>query len=455
MSSIATINPFNGETLRIFEPLTPEQLDDKLALSATAFSRYRNTTFSERARRMSIFSDILERDKAVLARLITVEMGKPITSSVHEIEKCAYVCRYYAEHAERYLADEIVETNAAKSFIRYLPLGPVLAIMPWNYPFWQVIRFLAPALMGGNTGLLKHASNVPQCALAIERICLEAGFEEGVFQSLLIGTEQVETILSDPRIVAATLTGSEGAGIKVAIGAAKHVKKVVLELGGSDPFIVMPTADLDAAVAAGVRARVLNNGQSCIAAKRFIVADQIAEEFETRFVAAMRALRIGDPLDPTVDIGPLATANSVRTLHADVIKTIQDGGRVLTGGASVTGSGFFYSPTVLTDIPVSSPAYCEEFFGPVASLFQAENIDHAIQIANDTRFGLGASAWTNDVAEQNRFVNELEAGMVFINSMVASDPRLPFGGVKMSGYGRELALHGIREFMNAKTVWIQ
>jgi succinate-semialdehyde dehydrogenase/glutarate-semialdehyde dehydrogenase len=453
--SIATINPFNGETLQVFEPLTPGQLNDKLALSAAAFSRYRNTTFSERARCMSRLSEILERDKAILGRLITVEMGKPLVSSVHEIEKCAYVCRYYVEHAERYLADEEVETNATKSFIRYLPLGPVLAIMPWNYPFWQVIRFLAPALMGGNTALLKHASNVPQCALAIERICLEAGFEEGVFQSLLIGTEQVEAVLSDPRIVAATLTGSEEAGIKVAVGAAKHVKKVVLELGGSDPFIVMPTADLDAAVKVGVRARVLNNGQSCIAAKRFIVADQIAEEFETKFVAAMQALKIGDPLDPTTDIGPLATANSVRSLHADVTKTLQAGGRALTGASSMPRPGFFYTPTVLTDIPVSSPAYCEEFFGPVASLFRVENIDHAIRIANDTRFGLGASAWTNDAVEQKKLVNELDAGMVFINSMVVSDPRLPFGGVKMSGYGRELALQGIREFVNAKTIWIQ
>jgi succinate-semialdehyde dehydrogenase/glutarate-semialdehyde dehydrogenase len=452
---IATINPFSGETLQIFEPLTPEQLNDKLDLSAAAFSRHRATTFAYRAQRMSRIADILDRDKEKLARLVTIEMGKPIVSSVHEIEKCAYVCRYYAEHAEHYLADEIVETAAAKSFVRYLPLGPVLAIMPWNYPFWQVIRFLAPALMGGNTGLLKHASNVPQCALEIERICLEAGFEEGVFQTLLIGPEQVEGILADSRVAAATITGSEDAGIKVAVGAAKRVKKVVLELGGSDPFIVMPSADLDAAVSMGVRARVLNNGQSCIAAKRFIVADEIAEEFEQKFVAAMKALTIGDPLDPATDVGPLATANSVRTLHADVTKTLQEGGRVLTGAESLDRQGFFYAPTVLTDIPVSSPAYCEEFFGPVASLFRVKDIDQAIRIANDTRFGLGASAWTADAAERERFINELDAGMVFINNMVVSDPRLPFGGVKMSGYGRELALHGIREFVNAKTVWIQ
>lgn len=452
---IATINPFSGETLRVFEPLTCEQLNDKLDRSAVAFLQYRKTTFSDRARSMSRIADILERDKEKLGRLITTEMGKPLISSVHEIEKCALVCRYYAEHAERYLVDEMVETNATKSFVRYLPLGPVLAIMPWNYPFWQVVRFLAPALMAGNTGLLKHASNVPQCALEIERICLEAGFAEGVFQTLLVGPEEVEGMLGDPRVVAATITGSEDAGIKVAVGAAKRIKKVVLELGGSDPFIVMPTADLDAAVKTGVRARVINNGQSCIAAKRFIIADEIAEEFEQKFVVAMKALTIGDPLDPATDIGPLATANAVRTLYADVTKTIQRGGRVLTGASPVEGPGFFYSPTVLTDIPADSPAYREEFFGPVASLFRATDIDHAIQIANDTRFGLGASAWTADAAERERFVNELDGGMVFINSMVVSDPRLPFGGVKMSGYGRELALQGIREFVNAKTIWIQ
>jgi succinate-semialdehyde dehydrogenase/glutarate-semialdehyde dehydrogenase len=452
---IATINPFNGETLQLFEPLTPEQLNDKLELSVAAFSRYRKTTFSNRAQSMSRAADILEREKERLARLITVEMGKPLISSVHEIEKCALVCRYYAEHAERYLADEMVETSASKSFVRYLPLGPVLAIMPWNYPFWQVIRFLAPALMAGNTGLLKHASNVPQCALEIERICLEAGFEKGVFQTLLVGPEQVDGMLGDSRIVAATITGSEDAGIKVAVGAAKRVKKVVLELGGSDPFIVMATADLDAAVKTGVRARVVNNGQSCIAAKRFIIADEIAEEFELKFVAAMKALTIGDPLDSATEIGPLANANAVRTLHADVTKTLEGGGRLLAGGSPLSRPGFFYAPTVLTDIPADSPAYCEEFFGPIASLFRAKDIDHAIKIANDTRFGLGASAWTTDTAEKERFVNELDAGMVFINSMVVSDPRLPFGGVKMSGYGRELALQGIREFVNVKTVWIQ
>ena len=452
---IATINPFNGETLQTFEPLAPEQLNEKLQISLDAFQRYRKTSFEDRARSMMRYGEILEREKERLGRLITVEIGRPLASACAEIEKCAYVCRYYAEHAPRYLADELVRTNASSSFVRYLPLGPVLAIMPWNYPFWQVIRFLAPALMAGNTGLLKHASNVPQCALEIERIALEAGFETGVFQTLLIGAEQVDSLLADRRVVAATLTGSEEAGIKVAVGAARRVKKVVLELGGSDPFIVMASANLDEAVKTGVRARILNNGQSCIAAKRFLVAEEVADEFERKFVDAVKSLKIGDPLDPATEVGPLATAKGLSTLDADVTRTLREGGRALCGAQPLDRPGFFYAPTVLTDIPLGSPAYCEEFFGPVASLFRVKDIDRAIEIANDTRFGLGASAWTKDLNEQQRFINDLDAGMVFINGMVVSDPRLPFGGVKMSGFGRELALHGIREFVNAKAVWIQ
>jgi succinate-semialdehyde dehydrogenase/glutarate-semialdehyde dehydrogenase len=453
--AIATTNPFDGKTLRTFEPLNPEEIEEKLSLSTSAFSRYRKTSQADRATRMSRVADILERDKQSLARLITIEMGKPWKASIQEIEKCSLTCRYYAEHARDYLADEAIETNASKSFIRFLPLGPVLAIMPWNYPFWQVIRFLAPALMAGNTGLLKHASNVPQCALEIERICLEAGFDEGVFQTLLIGAGQVAGVLSDPRIAAATITGSEAAGIQVAVGAAKHVKKVVLELGGSDPFIVMPSADLDKAVTIGVRARNLNNGQSCIAAKRFLIANSIADEFESKFVAAVKAVRIGDPMDPDTEVGPLATAEGVTSLHADVTRTLQLGGRALCGGAPMKGPGHFYPPTVLTDIPEASPAYGEELFGPVASLFRVRDIDHAIQLANDTRFGLGASVWTSDPEEQEQFINDLDAGMVFINGMVVSDPRLPFGGIKMSGYGRELSAQGIREFVNLKTVSLQ
>ena len=452
---IATINPFNGETLRTFESLSAAELESKIDLSARVFARYRKMAFAERASRMSRLAEILERDKHELAKLIVLEMGRPLAPAVQEIEKCAHCCRFYAEHAEAFLADEPIATSASKSFIRYLPLGPVLAIMPWNYPFWQVVRFLAPALMAGNTGLLKHASNVPQCALAIEEKCREAGFEEGVFQTLLIGAGEVDGVLADPRVAAATLTGSEQAGVQVAVGAARRVKKVVLELGGSDPFIVMPSADLAAAVKMAVRARVLNNGQSCIAAKRFLIAEEIADQFQEQFVAAFKALKIGDPLDPNTEVGPLATASAVQSLHADVAETIRQGGKLLCGGKPLDGPGFFYAPTILSEIPAGSPAYKEEFFGPVASLFRVKNIEQALQIANDTRFGLGASVWTRQADEQERFINDLDAGMVFINGMVVSDQRLPFGGVKMSGYGRELSTHGIREFVNIKTIWIQ
>lgn len=452
--AIATINPATGETIQTFQPLSAAEIEGKLQLAVAAFHSERKTSFAERARRMMKAAEILERDKDSFGRLMTLEMGKPVKSAIAEAAKCATACRYYAENAEKFLADEVVETGAKKSFIRYLPIGPVLAVMPWNFPFWQVFRFAVPALMAGNVGLLKHASNVPQCALAIEKIFRDAGFPEGCFQALLIGSKQVDAILNDPRVAAATLTGSEQAGIEVGIGAAKRIKKVVLELGGSDPFIVMPSADLEAAVSTAVEARVINNGQSCIAAKRFIVAEPIAAEFERKFVARMQALRVGDPLDDKTELGPLATPDAVTSLDADVQKTVKAGARLLTGGHSLERAGNYYAPTVLTDIPKDSPAYGEEFFGPVASLFRVKDIDEAIRIANDVRFGLGASAWTNDVAERERFINELEAGMVFINKMVASDTRLPFGGVKQSGHGRELGEVGIREFMNAKTVWI-
>jgi succinate-semialdehyde dehydrogenase/glutarate-semialdehyde dehydrogenase len=401
-------------------------------------------------------ADILDRDKEKFAHLMTLEMGKPYKAAVAEAVKCAGGCRYYAENAGRFLTDEVIETGAKKSFIRYLPIGPILAVMPWNFPFWQVIRFAAPALMAGNVGLLKHASNVPQCALAIEKIFLEAGFPQGAFQTLLIGSQQVDAILNDPRVVAATLTGSEQAGIQVGIAAAKRIKKVVLELGGSDPFIVMPSADVDLAADTAVKARVINNGQSCIAAKRFIVAENIADQFESVFVAKMKALKVGDPMDPATEVGPLATADAVTSLQADVDATVKAGARVLTGGTPVDGPGSFYTPTVLTDIPKESPGYREELFGPVASIFRVKDIDAAIRLANDSRFGLGASAWTNDAAERDRFANEIDAGMVFINKMVVSDPRMPFGGVKWSGHGRELGgMHGIREFTNIKTVWLE
>jgi len=453
--AIATINPSTGKTLKTFEPLSEREIEQKIACAEETFSKFHRLSFAERAQMMRKAADILESEKKELAKLMTTEMGKTFRSAVDEAVKCAWACRYYAENAERFLADNVIETSATRSFVRHDPLGIVLVVMPWNYPFWQVFRFIAPGLMAGNVGLLKHASNVPQCALKVEEILLRAEFPEGAFQTLLISSGQVDRILDDPRIAAATLTGSEGAGIQVGVGAAKRIKKVVLELGGSDPFIVMPTANLGEAVQTAVKARTLNNGQSCIAAKRFIVAEEIADAFERDFVERMQKLKLGDPFDENTDVGPLATADAVRSLHSDVEKSVSAGARVLAGGKPVEGDGFFYQPTVLTNIPKGSPAYAEELFGPVASIFRVKNIDEAIRLANDTRFGLGASAWTNDVKERERFVNELEAGMVFINSMVASDPRVPFGGVKRSGYGRELSAYGVREFTNVKTVWMK
>jgi succinate-semialdehyde dehydrogenase/glutarate-semialdehyde dehydrogenase len=452
---IATINPATGEVVKVFEPLSDEEVDEKISLAARTFSEYRHTSFVDRRRLMLRAAEILENEKETFGGLMTLEMGKTVRSAVDEAVKCASGCRYYAENAERFLADEIVETPAARSFIRYQPLGPILAVMPWNFPFWQVFRFIAPALMAGNVGLLKHASNVPQCALAIEDILLRAGFPKGVFQTLLIGSQKVDRILNDPRVMAATLTGSERAGIEVGVGAAKRIKKVVLELGGSDPFIVMPSANLEEATTTAVKARIVNNGQSCIAAKRFIVAEQIADQFERKFVSKMEALRLGDPFKEDTELGPLATKDGVSDLDADVQKTVAAGARLLTGGKAIDRPGNFYAPTVLTNVPRNSPAYGEELFGPVASLFRVRDIEGAISLANDTRFGLGASAWTNDPEERERFINELDAGMVFINKMVASDPRLPFGGIKQSGHGRELGPYGIREFTNAKTVWVE
>jgi len=403
-------------------------------------------------------AEILESEKKRFARLMTLEMGKPINAAAQEAEKCAWVCRYYADNAEKHLADEAVETNATRSYVRFQPLGVVLAVMPWNFPFWQVFRFAAPALMAGNVGLLKHASNVPQCALAIEEIFRRAGFPEGAFQTLLIGSRTVESVLEDPRVSAATLTGSEPAGRSVASIAGKQIKKTVLELGGSDPFIVMPSADFETAVTTAVKARTINNGQSCIAAKRFIIHQQIYDEFEKRFVQAMKELRVGDPLDEETDIGPLATEQILKDLEEQVRTSVAAGAKILTGGERLQlegelASGNFFEPTVLADIPKDSPAFRDELFGPVASLFRVAGIDQAIELANATTFGLGSAAWTKDAKERERFIDEIEAGCVFINGMVASDPRLPFGGVKHSGYGRELSYFGIREFVNIKTVW--
>ncbi len=452
---IATINPATGEVVATYDALTESQLDGKLAGAAEAFRTYRHTTFAERAVWMRRAADILEAEKGTFARIMTLEMGKPLAAARQEAAKSATACRYYVEHAERLLADELVETGVAMSFIRYQPIGAVLAIMPWNFPFWQVFRFLAPALMAGNVGLLKHASNVPQCSLAIEDIVRRAGFPANVFQTLLIGADQVRAIIDDPRVKAVTLTGSEPAGRQVAAQAGRQIKKCVLELGGSDPFVVMPSADLDAAVRTAVQARVINNGQSCIAAKRFIVDEAIADEFERRFVAAMAALVVGDPAQEATQVGPLATPVILHELGEQVRRSVAAGARVLTGGCRLERPGNYYAPTVLVDVPEDSPAYREELFGPVAVVMRARGLEAAIRLANDTRFGLGASAWTSDAAEQQRFIEEIDAGMVFINAMVASDARLPFGGVKASGYGRELSAWGIREFVNVKTVVVQ
>ena len=446
-------NPATGEELARYDELDDAQLEAKLALALRAFHSYRRTSFAERADRMRAAADILEREKHELGRTMTLEMGKPIAAAVAEAEKCAWVCRYYADHGERFLADQPVDTGAERqSAIRYQPLGPVLAVMPWNFPFWQVFRFVAPGLMAGNVGLLKHASNVPQCALAIEDIVRRAGFDDGVFQTLLVGSDAVDDIIRDPRVRAVTLTGSDRAGAAVARTAGECLKKTVLELGGSDPFIVMPGVDLVKAAKVAVTARTINNGQSCIAAKRFIIADAVYDEFVPLFVERMRALQLGDPIDERTQIGPLATESIRDELAKQVADTVAAGARVLTGGTVPQRTGWFFEPTVLENIPEDSPAYRDELFGPVASLFRARDIDDAIRIANDTVFGLGSAAWTNDPVEQQRFMDELDAGMVFINGMVVSDPRLPFGGVRRSGYGRELGRIGILEFVNVKSV---
>ncbi len=452
--AIASVNPATGEILKTLEPLNKTEIEEKLQRAADTFRTYRRSSFDDRALMMLRAAEILETEKNVFGKTMTTEMGKPLRAAISEAEKCAWVCRYYAENARRHLAEHPVETNASRSYIRFQPLGAVLAVMPWNFPFWQVFRFAAPALMAGNVGLLKHASNVPQCALAIEDIFRRAGFPVGAFQALLIGSDAVEGILNDSRVVAATLTGSEAAGRSVAGIAGKQIKKTVLELGGSDPFIVLPSADLDKAVTTSVKARTINNGQSCIAAKRFIVASELYDDFEKKFVAEMKNLRVGDPLVDSTDIGPLATPQILKDLDEQVKNAVATGAQVLTGGKQLERPGNFYEPTVLTNISSESLVFSEEVFGPVALLFRIETIDQAIQLANATTFGLGAAAWTNDTKEQERLADEIEAGSVFINGMVASDPRLPFGGVKNSGYGRELGQFGIREFVNIKTVWI-
>jgi succinate-semialdehyde dehydrogenase/glutarate-semialdehyde dehydrogenase len=454
MPAMRSVSPATGEVLGTYEELSDAALEQKLARAAATFRTWRRTPFAERATILVRTAEVLEREKDRLGRIMTSEMGKTLRSAVGEAEKCAWVCRYYAENAERFLADEEWKSSATRSFVRFLPLGPVLAVMPWNFPFWQVFRFAAPALMAGNVGLLKHASNVPQCALAIEEAFRAAGLPEGAFQTLLVGSSRVARIVEDDRVAAVTLTGSEAAGASVASAAGKVIKRSVLELGGSDPFVVMPSANLDAAVKAAVTARTVNNGQSCIAAKRFIVHERVYDRFEREFVARMAALRVGDPFDPATDVGPLSSRAELEKLAAQVEAAVAAGARLLTGGRPVGGKGAYYPPTVLAGVPATSPSYREEIFGPVAMLFRARSLDEAIAIANDVPFGLGSSVWTDDPAERERFLDEIEAGCTFVNAMVASDPRLPFGGVKRSGYGRELSQVGIREFVNVKTIAI-
>ncbi len=453
--SIVSVNPATGKTIKVFNSLSQVSIQTKISIAEKAFLSFRITSFSERSTYLYKAGAILENEKESIGTLMTLEMGKTFESAKEEVLKCAWVCRYYAENAERFLTDEVVVTNASRSFIRCQPLGIILAIMPWNFPFWQVFRFAAPALMAGNVALLKHASTVPQCALRIEEIFRAAGFPEGVFQTLLLGSDSVQAVIEDPRIRAITLTGSEPAGSDVAARAGKLIKKTVLELGGSDPFIVMSSAHLEDAAAAAVRARIINNGQSCIAAKRFIVHESVAGNFTRLLIRGMELLKIGDPMLKETELGPLASDDLLQQLNDQVQKSVAMGARILTGGKKLERPGNYYLPTILTNIPENSPAYREELFGPVALLFVVKDSESAIRLANDSPFGLGSSVWTNDLHEQQCFIDRLEAGLVFVNGMVASDPRLPFGGVKRSGYGRELGTYGIKEFVNLKTVWIK
>jgi succinate-semialdehyde dehydrogenase/glutarate-semialdehyde dehydrogenase len=456
--AIAVVNPATGAVEREFAPHTPDEVQERLARAQAAFEQLRSTTFAERASWMRAGAEVLEADIERLGAMMTREMGKPISASRAEVAKCAKGMRFYAEHAEGFLADEPLDdpsrVNAARAYARYEPLGVILAVMPWNYPFWQVIRFAAPALMAGNTGVLKHASNVPESALFLEELFERAGFPQGAFTTLLIGSREVQAVIEDPRIRAVTLTGSEPAGRSVASIAAAQVKKSVLELGGSDPFIVMPSADLDAAIATAVTTRTLNNGQSCIAGKRFIVHDDVYDRFAAGFTAAMAALRIGDPMDESTQVGPIATESGRDELAELVDDAVTHGARLLTGGERPHGPGWFYPPTIVGEITPAMRLHREEAFGPVATLYRVSGIDEALEIANGTDFGLSSAAWTTDPAEQDRFIRELEAGAVFLNGMTISYPELPFGGIKNSGFGRELAAVGIREFCNLKTVWI-
>ncbi len=451
---IISIDPATEEIVARFDPFTAEQADAKVAAAHEAFLRWREKSFAERAVPTRNLAVLLRERRERYASLMTIEMGKPIAQARAEVEKCAWNADFYAENAERFLADERVATNARSSFIAYEPLGVVLAVMPWNYPFWQVIRFAVPALMAGNAAVLKHASNVPQSALALEELFRDAGYPDGLFGTVLLAGGAVEPLIADERVKAVTLTGSSATGERIAAAAGRHLKKVVLELGGSDPFIVLSDADVDAAAATGANARNQNNGQSCIAAKRFIVTADAAAAFERRFAAAIEALVVGDPKDDRTQVGPLARGDLRETLERQVQESVRLGARVVTGGKRLDRKGYYFAPTLLTDVMPEMPVLAEETFGPVAALVRVRDADEAIRVANSTPYGLGSSLWTRDAALAERLAHRIEAGSVFVNSMVFSDPRLPFGGVKHSGYGRELSAHGIREFTNVKTVWL-
>ncbi|MET8085531.1 NADP-dependent succinic semialdehyde dehydrogenase [Micromonospora sp. NPDC005237] len=457
MPHIATTNPATGQVLKTYEAMSTEQLDAAIERTDLAYQQLRGTTVDQRARWMNAAADLLDAERDEIARIMTTEMGKTYVAAQAEVTKCATAARFYADKAPAFLADQPADAAAVKAtraFIRYQPIGVVLAVMPWNFPLWQVMRFAAPALMAGNTGLLKHASNVPQTALLLEDVFRRAGFPEGAFTTLLVGSDAVERILADPRVRAATLTGSEAAGRSIAQIAGREVKKTVLELGGSDPFVVMPSADLDAAAEVATTARCQNNGQSCIAAKRFIVHTDVFDAFAEKFVANMAALRVGDPMDPGTDVGPLASERGRDEVHAQVRDAVDKGATVLCGGELPAGDGWYYPPTVVTDLTPQMRMWSEEVFGPVAGLYRVSSYEGAIEVANGTSFGLGSNAWTRDAAEQERFASDLDAGNVFINGMTTSYPELPFGGVKNSGYGRELSELGMREFCNIKTVWV-
>lgn len=453
--AIETINPANNQLVKSFDEYSSEKVSQIIEEAQTTYLTWREKSVAEKSKLMFKAAEVLRNNKKKYAEIMTLEMGKPITQAAAEVEKCAWVCDYYAENAELFLSEEFIQTDASESYVRFDPIGIVLAVMPWNFPFWQVFRFAAPSLMAGNVALLKHASNVPMCALAIEEIFTEAGFPENVFNTLLIGSKQVDAVTKNPFVKAATLTGSEPAGRSIASASGKELKKTVMELGGSDPFIILKDADIEEAVSVGVTARILNNGQSCIAAKRFIMVEDIADEYESKYVERMKQLIVGDPMDGKTELGPIAREDLLEELDWQVQETVKQGGRILTGGNRIEREGAFYQPTVLSNVKKGMLAYSEELFGPVAIMIRVKDENEAIQIANDTSFGLGASIWTNNTDKAKELAKQVDSGAVFINGLVKSDPRLPFGGVKSSGYGRELSHYGIKEFANIKTVWIK